>query len=170
MLAESWMPDHIVAENVHGVYCVPSASRHRPASRTILASQVWEVDTIELLRHTEPAGDIIHAGTFFGDFIPALAHSRQDGALVWAFEPGRENHRCAGMTTFLNDLDNVALFHAGLDEMAGTATLMTSNPSGVPLGGRSRIVEGEDPNRGNLGGEDVDLVAIDEVVGSGRPE
>ena len=58
----------------------------------ILDARVWEPDTLDLARGVDPAGDVVHAGTFFGDFIPALARSRAPGALVWAFEPNRESY------------------------------------------------------------------------------
>ena len=160
-------PEHLVAKNEHGLYCVPRASRHRPASRTVLASRVWEADTIDLVRAADPERDIVHAGAFFGDFIPALARSRRGGALVWAFEPSLENHRCAELTVRLNELDNVTLLHAGLGASAGTAVLATSDRAGTPLGGASRIVEAEAEGRWSTS-ETVDLIAIDEVVDSRR--
>lgn len=72
--------DCVVAGNKHGVYCVPRSSRHRPAAQAILQSRVWEPDTLDLVGGTDRDGDIVHAGTFFGDFLPALARSRRNGA------------------------------------------------------------------------------------------
>ena len=158
------VPDHDVASNRHGAYAVPRASRHRPASRVILASRVWEPGTIDLLSELKRDADLIHAGAFFGDFIPALARSRTGPAVVWAFEPSRDNYRCAELTVRLNGLTNVRLFRAALGEAAGTATLETSDSSGTPLGGASRIVEAGSGKHH----ETVEQVAIDDVVDSNR--
>ena len=83
------------ASNEHGRYCVPGSSQGRPVAQAILRSEVWEAETLELLCAADPDGDIVRAGTFFGDFLPALSRSRASGALVWAFEPSAENHECA---------------------------------------------------------------------------
>ena len=157
----------VIARNEHGIYCIPRASMHRPVAQTVLQSRVWEADTLDLIRDTDRDGDIVHAGTFFGDFIPALARSRENGAIVWAFEPGRENYRCAQITTMLNDLQNVVLTHAGLDSKGGSALLQTSNREGMPLGGESRIIINPERARGGTR-EEVQLEALDEAVASDR--
>jgi FkbM family methyltransferase len=160
-------PPCVIARNEHGVYCIPRSSEHRPVAQAILQGRVWESDTLELVRGCDPAGDIVHAGTFFGDFIPALARSRADGAIVWAFEPGAENHRCSEITTMLNELANVELSHAGLDAEGRSALLATSDREGVALGGASRIIT--DPARARWwANEEVTLVAVDGVVARER--
>jgi FkbM family methyltransferase len=159
-------PDCLVARNEHGVYCVPRASQHRPVAQAILASGVWEAETLDLVRGADREGDIVHAGTFFGDFLPALARSRADGALVWAFEPGDENYRCTEITIAFNGLENVELANVGLDARGGTALLATGDREGLPLGGASRII---DPARARWwDNEQVQVVAVDEVVGADR--
>ena len=112
------------------------------------------------MRRTQ--GDVVHAGTFFGDFLPALA--MRDG-MVWAFEPNRESYRCAQITTALNDLRNVRLTHAALSEAAGEAVLAISNRRGLSYGGGSRLISGSSDG---LGTETVPLVTIDEAVPSDR--
>jgi FkbM family methyltransferase len=163
----SGVPGGIAASNRHGAYCVPRSAVHRPAARAILESQVWESNTLDLLRGVDPGGDIIHAGTFFGDFIPALATSRAAGALVWAFEPNRESYECAQMTVALNNLGNVVLTHAGLHGDGGTGMLATSDTRGRALGGGSHIVSDQE-RAADVGGEEVDLIAIDDVVSTDR--
>ncbi|HYA68386.1 MAG TPA: FkbM family methyltransferase, partial [Acidimicrobiales bacterium] len=159
--------DCVVAANEHGLYCVPRSSRHRPVARAILRSRVWEAETLDLVCQADPDDDIVHAGTYFGDFLPALARSRGDGAIVWAFEPGQENYRCAQITTLLNDLGNVVLTHAALDSRSGTARLVTSDRAGLPVGGASHIIR--DLSRaGSRRSEEVQLVSIDEVVTTDR--
>ncbi len=160
-------PDSVLATNEHGSYCVPRSSLHRPVARAILEAQVWEPETLDLMRASDPNGDIVHAGTFFGDFIPALARSRNAGALVWAFEPSRENYECATVTISLNGLENVVLRHAGLDVHAGTALLATTDRTGLPLGGASRVVR--DRARARFtNNESIDLVALDETLDEDR--
>jgi FkbM family methyltransferase len=133
----------------------------------ILTSRVWEPDTLDLLSRVDPDGDVVHAGTFFGDFIPALASSRSPGALLWAFEPNRENYECACVTVTLNGLENVILNHAGLHGESATGRLATSDPKGRPLGGGSHLIETpEDADGAN--NEEVNLLAIDDVVPNDR--
>jgi FkbM family methyltransferase len=160
--------DCIVARNEHGVYCVPRSCAHKYEAQTIIQSRVWEPETLAMLRELDPDGDIVHAGAFFGDFLPALARSRRSGAIVWAFEPNRESYRCAQITTMLNDLSNVVLTHAALaGEGGATAVLETHLRTGLPRGGGSYVVK--DPSRASgPGTEEVDLVSIDGVVGSER--
>jgi FkbM family methyltransferase len=160
-------PDAVVASNEHGAYCVPRSSLHRPVARTILDARVWEPNTLELVRSVNGDGDIVHAGTFFGDFIPALARSRNAGATVWAFEPNRENFRCAAVTIELNGIENVVLTHAGLSARSATALLATSDRRGVPLGGGSRLVH-DSTDEDSASNEEVNLVAIDDVVSDDR--
>jgi FkbM family methyltransferase len=160
-------PDALVASNQHGAYCVPRSALHRPVARAILDARVWEPKTLDLVRSADADGDIVHAGTFFGDFIPALARSRHTGALVWAFEPNQENHRCAGVTIELNSLENVVLTNAGLSARSETAILATSDRRGISLGGGSRLIDDPDAIDG-LRHERVNLIAIDDVVADDR--
>ena len=54
--------DCLLAANVHGLYCVPRSSSHRPVSQAIVAADVWEEDTLELLRAApEMVSSIIEA-------------------------------------------------------------------------------------------------------------
>ncbi len=149
--------DCVFARNEYGAYCVPRSSRHRPAAKTVLRCRVWEPDTLILMRGIP--GDVVHAGTFFGDFLPALASSR-DG-IVWAFEPNLESYRCAHITADLNALENVTLAHAALGDVPGEASLVTSNRNGRPSGGGSRLISGAPDGRGH---ETVPVVTVDEAV------
>jgi FkbM family methyltransferase len=159
--------EHLSASNEHGRYCVPSASSHRPVSQAILESKVWEAETLDLLRGTDSDGDIVHAGTYFGDFLPALAHSRTGGAVVWAFEPSVENHAYATRTIELNGLENVRLARAGLGSGGGVAHLATADRSGVPLGGASRVIKDAAKARW-FSNEEIELVSVDATVGEER--
>jgi FkbM family methyltransferase len=142
--------DCAIGYNRFGAYCVPRSSHHRPAAQAILRSKVWEPETLGFL--VSISGNIVHAGTFFGDFIPALA--QRDGH-VWALEPNRENFRCAQVTVALNGLTNVTLMHGALDAMNGEGHLQVVDARGRPLGGASHLA---------TGGEVVPLLTIDSIV------
>jgi FkbM family methyltransferase len=122
---------------------------------------VYEPDTVKLMRSIP--GDIVHAGTFFGDFLPALASSREE--MIWAFEPNRESYRCAHVTVDLNDLQNVTLTHAALSDMAGEAYLATTDRRGRAAGGASRLIAGAPDGHGH---EITRLVTVDEAVPGDR--
>lgn len=153
--------DCVIARNQYGAYCVPRSSRHRPAAQAVLQQRVWEPETLSLMRSIP--GDVVHAGTFFGDFLPALAGSR-DGT-VWAFEPNRASYRCAQITADLNGLQNVTLTHAALSDAPGEASLATGDPHGVAFGGGSRLFSGPPDGRRH---ETVPLVTVDEAIPSDR--
>jgi FkbM family methyltransferase len=157
-----------VARNEHGRYCVPLASRHRPAADTILYGGVWEPDTINFLVENCADGDIVHAGAYFGDFLPAL--SRACTGTIWSFEPNPENYECAVETARLNGLRNVELMNAALGERSGEVTILTRDDEGLSLGGASRIVEERDRDKGGslLGEIVVRAATVDEVVSADR--
>jgi FkbM family methyltransferase len=154
-----------VAYNRYGGYCVPLSGMNRPAVRYVLAGEVWEEATIEFLSSRCPGGDIVHAGTYFGDFLPALSRMLADGSQVWAFEPNRESYRCARITIGINRLDNVHIEHAAVGERADTRDLVTGE-RGSALGGASHIA----PDNGAAGRppmlrtEATQIKAIDEIV------
>lgn len=152
-----------IAYNEHGGYCVPLASAWRPVAQVILSGQVWERDTLEFMMRCDPDGDIVHAGTYFGDLVPGLARSRRDGAQVWAFEPNPENFRCARLTVELNALENVTLVNAGLGSERATPALRVRNDSGQALGGASHFVRNEAQSSPSECIR-VDVVPVDEVV------
>ena len=156
------MLDCRLAFNKYGAYAVPRSSEHRPAARATLNGNVFESETVELLVGSDPDADIVHAGTFFGDFLPALGRSRAGGARVYAFEPNSENYRCAQITVLLNGLDNVVLAHAGLDARSGDGAIAIRSADGVALGGISHLVGPADAAPGTT--ESVALTSIDEIV------
>ena len=78
----------ILCQNDFGSYCVPKSSQHRPAPQKVLRGQVWENDTIEFMRNHAYNRDIIHAGMFFGDFLPGLASALAPGRMIYnAMQP-----------------------------------------------------------------------------------
>ena len=152
-----------IAYNTYGGYCVPLSSRHRPAAQKILAGEIWEPETIDFLRLHCEEGDVVHAGAFFGDFLPALSRSCALEAKVWAFEPNPENYRCALITAHINGLDNIELMNAGLGERQAFLPMVTVGANGRSLGGGSRIAETSCSSR-QEGSINVKMVTIDEIV------
>ncbi|MGC2414137.1 MAG: FkbM family methyltransferase [Stellaceae bacterium] len=160
-----------IAYNKYGAYCVPVSGLHRPAALYLLAGEVWEPPTIDLMISHCQHGDMIHAGTFFGDFLPALAAaSSAVGGKVWAFEPNPESYRCAVITLQLNQIDNVELMNAGLGERSDNRMLIT-NEGGVSLGGASYLLPSAGDAQPAPSGPitPVRLVTIDETVPDDRP-
>lgn len=152
-----------IAYNSYGGYCVPLSSSHRPAAQAILAGRIWEPDTIEFMVSHCGDGDVVHAGTFFGDFFPALSRGVSASARIWAFEPNPENYRCATVTCIVNGLSNVELTHAGLSDCRREASIMIADRHGVPLGGASHIVHSLD-DVGTSKCVRTELLAVDEVI------
>ena len=128
-----------IAYNRYGGYCVPLELRFGTIAQALFRGKVAEEETIRFLVSGYSGGDIVHAGAFIGDFLPALSKACDEGGLVWAFEPARTHYRCSLITLQLNALTNVKLFNAALGDFTGEATMLTSDENG-PLSGGSRIV------------------------------
>jgi FkbM family methyltransferase len=156
----------VVSYNKYGGYCIPKSSCHRPAARAVLKKRIWEPNTIQYVIDNCGEGDVIHAGTFFGDFLPAFSQAIDSRATVWAFEPNIESFRCAEITINLNDIQNVELRNTGLGEKADFLRLATKDVNGVSLGGSSRILNHQPTNAS--GTEVVQIVTIDDTVEQNR--
>lgn len=153
-----------VFENIYGRYSVPDGLDARPAVRRVKAGEVYEPKTIAFMRETAGTGDIIHAGTFFGDFLPGLSSAMADDARIWAFEPNPISAHHAAETIALNDLTNVTLTNAAVSNQAGVIHFRTHEETGAPLGGHSHFVEGP-----GAGVEEVQSVMLDFAVPLDRP-
>lgn len=158
----------LLGRNAHGLYCIPQGAQTRPAPKTVLAGQVWEPHTIAFMaRMAADGGDLIHAGTFFGDFLPALSHALLPGARVWAFEPNPESHQCAQITCLLNRLHNIDLMSAGLADKSGTALMKVSDGLRA-MGGASRIRSREVSLENRTGHIEVPILTLDDVIPAHR--
>ena len=156
-----------IAYNKYGGFCIPLKSYHRPAAQKVMSGKVYEQETIDyLVKSVTKAGDIIHAGTYFGDFLPALSSACTDGAKIWAFEPNPENYRCATITISINNLQNVDLTNAGLGSERGTFYMRVLDEGGRALGGASHFIGDEIENKNQL--TEVEIVKIDDAVPSNR--
>ena len=112
-------------------------------------------------------GDIVHAGAYFGDFLPALSKGCASNAKVWAFEPNLENYRCANITIQINNLENVELTNAALGARRESLLMKTSDENGRALGGASRIIS-KDTREITTGTESVPVATIDDTLDEDR--
>ncbi|APZ52544.1 methyltransferase, FkbM family [Salipiger abyssi] len=124
---------------------------------------MYEPDTIRFMRQHAGDGDIIHAGTFFGDFLPALSAAMAPERRIWAFEPNPGNYEAACKTIALNALANVTLTNAALSNREETVLFRTRDEDGKSLGGLTHFVTEEGP-----GVEPVEAVMLDFTVPLGR--
>jgi FkbM family methyltransferase len=168
-----------LCENIFGRYCVPKSSQHRPACQELLRGGVWELETIDFIRRHAGDRDIVHAGTYFGDFLPGLASALASGRTIYGFEPNPENYTAAQWTAVLNALTNVRLTNVGLGaERKGTFMRIASTgrkgawwrfshrqPRRKALGGGSQIVDdwsAAPPNDGGV--SPIRLVTLDDAL------
>jgi FkbM family methyltransferase len=152
----------IIAKNRYGSYSIPRDCIDRPAVRKVIDGEVWEPETIDFIVSAVGDGDIVHAGAFFGDMLPALSAAVRNDAIVWAFEPSAASFAHAQKTIELNGLKNVRLAHAALGEKNEQRLLVTSSPDGVVLGGSSHVQRGAADWFGTT--ETIQVVAIDSVI------
>jgi len=154
------------AFNRFGLYALSQDVAHRPAARFVLEQKVYEPATIDLIRSMCRDGDVIHAGTFFGDFLPAIAGGLAPSAKLWAFEPNPDNYRLARKTIALNRLTQVTLANLALSDRRGSAGMRVLNATGGNLGGGSHLVL-DAPAAGEQVVE-VDTAPLDELIPADR--
>jgi FkbM family methyltransferase len=156
----------LIAKNRFGSYSIPPDCVDRPAARKVLEGEVRELRTLEYIASVVGDGDIIHAGAFFGDMLPALSAAVGEGAIVWAFEPSAANFAHAQKTIELNGLKNVKLAHAALGDKNEQRALVTSLPDGAALGGASHVMRGVPDRFGTI--EPINVVTIDHAISADR--
>jgi FkbM family methyltransferase len=133
--------NYTVHENTYGKYAVPEKVEHTPTAQTVIRGHVWEPKTIKFVQEHVNNQSMVHAGTYFGDMLPAF--SKSTTGTVYAFEAVPENFYCAKQTINLNKLDNVILTNAGVSEKEGTLDIGISNDV-EKFGGQSSFCKTED--------------------------
>lgn len=152
--------DCVFGKNKYGSYCMPANCAHRPAVRMVQNGEVYEPDTIQFMLNNHDNKRIITAGTFFGDFLPALAST---GTEVFAYEPVETNYRCAKITLDMNYTDhNVHLRHGALGKTNEQLEIAIANHNGQPLGGASNFQQSKHVPKSSR--ETVNVYAIDQYV------
>lgn len=132
-------------------FFLPGYALHRPACRDLLAGRFYEPKTHRLIPAIlrELGGNMVHAGTFFGDMLPSFARTN---ARIYAFEPVLENYVLARLCVIENELENVVLFHAALGEGQGTVRMDTGEE--IHSGGASSVSDS---------GQITTIVSIDSI-------
>jgi len=136
-------------KNKYGVYSIPKEITYTYTAQTILDGNVHEDTTIDYIRSI--GGNIIHAGSGFGDFLPALKNCDK----VWVFEPNKLMYSSSLSTIYLNKLTNVEIFPCAIGEYNGECTLQHIDENGLEMGPRSEI--------GDVG-YDVEMVKLDSII------
>jgi len=157
----------MIAYNKFGGYCLPLNSIQRPALQATLRGVVWEEETVEFMRKNSSGGDIIHAGMYFGDFLPGLSQACDNDAIIWAFEPNPQNYQCAEITCLINRLQNVNLHNAGLGHTNKTGVMNTIDYQGRSMGGSSIIID-ESSDIDAAYTETIKIVSLDSVIPKDR--
>jgi FkbM family methyltransferase len=157
------------AVNRFGIYAVDYETRHRPAVNLILQGRVHEPRQIEFILNRCGTGDIVQAGAFFGDYLPALSSGVAEEGIVWAFEPNPRSFFLAQKTIELNGITNVRLHNCVLHDEPGKVDLVVEQGTGKPLGGMTHVARPEN-NRKTTPGRtvSVDAKTLDEVIPSDR--
>jgi len=120
---------------------IPSYARRRPASQAFLSHKYYEPLTHELIAKLlkRRPGDLIHAGTFFGDMLPSF--SKKCSGTIYAFEPVLENYILSKLCIELNEISNVLLWNVGLGKEVSSAQIDTGDKERGHAGGASQIAE-----------------------------
>lgn len=156
--------DGVVAYNALGGYFVPRRTLHDNPAQTVLRGEVYEPDTIAFIVANARGGDIVHAGAYFGDFLPGIAPGCGSNGKIWAFEPQDDIFRCAQITVHLNRIACVELHHCGLGNESGRKLMRRALVDGEDLGGESYIVIGEPDKLDGSQLEEVVTVRLDDVI------
>lgn len=136
-----------IRKNKHGLYYIPDCQLHRPVAKIVSEGKVWEEQTINYIIENLNGKSVITAGSYFGDFLPAL--SKATNGTVFTYEPVPELFDCAKRTIDLNKLQNVVIKNVALSNTVSHVNLQLwgkrkdhVNASGVKrlLGGASKVV------------------------------
>jgi FkbM family methyltransferase len=121
------------------IFFVPKYASSRPASKRVLNKVFYEPDTHRLVPKllAERPGDMVHAGTFFGDMLPTFSQASEH--TIYAFEPVLENYLLAKMCVEANELENVFLLNAALGASTGIVKMNTGGVSEAHRGGASQV-------------------------------
>lgn len=142
----------MIAENKYGKYYIDKSFIHRPCPKILLAGYVHEPKTIEYMINNA-TGPIIHSGSFFGDFFPALETANVP---IYTFEPVKLNYECALKTIELNSLKNVVIKNVGLSDKKTKLKIMTKSNERDHIGGGAYVSED--------GNEEIEVDTIDNLV------
>jgi FkbM family methyltransferase len=144
--------NHLYSYNRYGVYRLPDESEHRTAVKLILNHKVHEPKTIKAILKYANDGLVIHAGTYFGDMLPAFKHLKR----VIAFEPNIQSYKLALETMGINGIYNIDIYNYALWSSRESNLRLTTTSNDKNLGGGSYV--------GNSGEYAVITTTIDEIM------
>lgn len=138
MTAGHWSIEYLTSTVNGNCFFIPKASADRPACQAIISGKLYEPKTHDTIREIFRSlpGDLIHAGTFFGDMLPSFSKSVGQHGTIYAFEPVLEHYALAKKCISENNLENIVLINSGLSETTGSTSIYTDNGK---LGGASTI-------------------------------
>lgn len=141
-------------------YFLPRNALHRPACSAFLSGKYYEPQTHEYIRNLmiERPGNLIHAGTFFGDMIPSFSEVIGNRFFLYAFEPVLENYILAKKCIQENNIMNTILLNTGLSskfEVTRIETVAKKKGRSIKLGGASYITKG--------GNQIINCMSIDQL-------
>jgi FkbM family methyltransferase len=139
----------MIAKNKYGLYSIPKEVEYTYTAQLILEGGVHEDTTIEYIQSV--GGNIIHSGSGFGDFLPALKNCDK----VWTFDPNTLMYQSSLETISLNKLKNVEIFPYAIGEYDGSALLKHIDSKGLEMGPRSEMSDD---------GVEVKIVKLDSVI------
>ena len=109
---------------------------------------------------------IVHAGTYFGDMLPAFSKSTK--GKVFAFEANPESAKCAKKTIEINDLKNIIFYEMGLGDNITEGNLIYEYEEGKSLGGGTRFdLNNQEESRYTLKSnkrKKINITTIDSIV------
>ena len=135
------MNQKYIRQNAHGLYYIPENQLHRRAAQVVAEGNVWESETIDFVIENLNNQSAVTAGSYFGDFLPAL--SKETDQTIFTYEPVPEQFDYAKKTIALNNLQNVVIENLALSNKNGFVIMELCDPKSedmLLLGGGSRIV------------------------------
>ena len=151
----------LICKNKYGTFIVPKEHK-RPVTHALRNGKVYEPNTIEFIRKNYDNKNIVTAGTYIGDFLPAFHNIPK----VFAFEPVTENYIYANLNKNLNNLDNVTLENLCLSNI-NTKQNMVTHINNVPCGGGSSIIQIDSLSE-NKRTEEVTSIKLDDYLNHNR--
>ncbi|MEL7092155.1 MAG: FkbM family methyltransferase [Pseudomonadota bacterium] len=152
--------DHFICANEYGFYSIPASLANREIPRQLARGEVYEPNTLKLMRRLARKGDVVTGGAFVGDFLPALSEVMAPSARLYSFEPNPTSYASALHTIALNDLRNVHMAGVAVGAEADNLPLKVAGDGKRVLAAGARLVTEPEP------GETVDVhvVPLDKLI------
>tara|TARA_R100001510_G_C7654028_1_gene212581 strand:- start:1849 stop:2607 length:759 start_codon:yes stop_codon:yes gene_type:complete len=130
-----------ILENEYGKYAIVGEIIEKISSCLVIATlrrkQVYEPETLRFIKHNVNNKSMVHAGTYIGDFLPAL--SSFTTGRIFAFEPNVDVIECAKETIKINNLTNVIFRNKALGKEPSTLDLIYRYNNNKTIGGGARF-------------------------------